>query len=904
MVTGEGLLALVAAIEPWVALALAAMLVAVGADAFLAARDEPARPPLDAPMSVRTERLLLAVVLVLGIAVRVVGWRSALTPAWWFSEVAVLPIDQWLHDGTLWEIWRRQLGATRIDVAYQATAVLPLLAGLQHLLGPRFGLSVLAGAIMGALAIVLAWALGRRMRSQAFGLAFAALVAFSPLQLMWSRLSAMCTEAIVHVLLAMLVGWIAGRRGSWLLAALAGLIAWTSFQQYYAARVSVPLALVALLAGAQRSLRLGRGVALVLVAGLAFGLTQRAVHQVTFAGGFWPTYREYVGNKGEQSLVELVQRNRDPVVHEARTTLTNYFTVRRTGWGSDVRRAGPENGGLCLVPIALLGLVGLAAVCRRLRRQWPWLAMAALGLALPALSATTARRMLVFDLAWCAFAAHGLLAVLDGVGRRFTRAARARAAVAAVLALAVWSTIATLGASAAMSPKFGEHIPFGDAGFGDVLSCKRCLEAARGWQRDIADGAFVVLFDNDAVRENRTSPGGLPAYGKIAALAAGSTRRFVEAYALMGNWDIEPPDIGTMFDSWRHSFADELATRIEHAAPSRIVWHFERATTWERWLAERLRDAGGELETFSTPLGPRGGIRVTTPWSRHEAALAVIRELAIGPGQPEPACFRLEPRPTDVGFGPVFLLATDDAGLDRPPEWLIGSWSDHRWGTYRFTTGPTPIGVHMMRVPNAFRRVWLLGTHGELTSVDLPSQRAQDYPTFFPALQSGLDCGAHVDGHWWAIEPMTGKLLSTHEAIRAVPKGPWIGIAARGANELVLASAAQEVLVYDLDRKVEVVRFPARVSPSVRDTVDECTPIAVGADWVGLVNLRTSVMSVYDWGGRDLGTSRLGTLVPGNRGLSTIGGAGHYLGVSSGPIVRTFELRVDSACAAKQTATR
>jgi hypothetical protein len=902
MTTGQAWLALAATAEPWIALVLALVVAVAGIDALRAGRGRRARPSLDAAIPRRTERWLLAALLVLATVVRVVGWQSALTPAWWFSEVAVLPVDEMLRGGTFWTTWHRQLLATKIDVAYEATAVLPVLAGLQGLLGPRFGLSVLAGAVMGMLAVLLAWALGRRMRSQAFGLALAALVAFSPMQLMWSRLSAMCTEAVVHVLAAMLVGYLAGRRGSLLLAVVTGLVAWTSFQQYYAARVSVPLAVVAMLAGAQRSLRLGRGLMLVLTAGLAFGLVHRAVHHVTFAGSFWPSYQAYVGNKGEQSLLELVERNRDNVLHEARTALANYFTVRRTTWRGDVRVPGPQNGGLCLLPTALLGVVGVLAVCRRFRRQWPWLVVAALGLALPALSATTARRLLVFDLAWCAFAAHGLLAVVDGLGRRFAHRARAWAAVAIVLLTATWSTVAVFASSAATAATFGEHIPFGDAGFGDVVSCKRCLEAARGWQRDVADGGFVVLFDNDAVRENRTSPGGLPAYGKIAALAAGARDRFVEAYALMGNFDLEPPQVGTMFDAASRSFADELAARIERAAPRRIVWHFERPTTWERWLAGRLRAAGGELETFPTALAPHDGIRVTTPWERRADALGILRDLAAG--STTPACFRLSPQPTSIGAGPVFLLGTDDTGLERPPEWLIGSWGEHRYGTYGLSTTSTPIGVHLVTVPSVFRRVWLLGAHGDLTAVDLPSMRSQIFPTFFPGLKAGLDCAAYVGGHWWAIEPLTGRLVSTHEAARSLSTRPWIGVAAGPAGELVLAAADQQILVYDPARRSEIARFPARVAPAVRDTVDECTPIAVGTDWIGVANLRASVLSVYDHAGRDLGTARLDHLVPGTRGLSTIGGAGHYLGVASGQIVRTFELRIEPTCAAKDTASR
>src|SRR5262249_21198039 len=152
----------------------------------------------------------------------------------------------------------------------------------------------------------------------------------------------------------------------------------------------------------------------------------------------------------------------------------------------------------------------------------------------------------------------------------------------------------------------------------------------------------------------------------------------------------------------------------------------------ERWLAGRLRAAGGELETFPTALSPHDGIRVTTPWEGREAALAVIREIATGlePASPS-ACFRLDGRASGAGFGMVLLLATDETGLDGPPGWLAASWGDHGYGRYRFSAWPTPIGAHMVRPSNDLRRVLLLGTGGEVTSVDLPSLESQVLPPAF-----------------------------------------------------------------------------------------------------------------------------------------------------------------------------
>ena len=122
----------------------------------------------------------------------------------------------------------RRLRTTTVLGPHDAGLVLPVLVALQTLVGPRFGLPVLCGAVFGTLSVVLAWALGRRMRSAAFGLAFAALVACSPLEVTWSRLSGFVVAATTHVLLALLVGWECGRRGSVLLALVAGLVAWAT----------------------------------------------------------------------------------------------------------------------------------------------------------------------------------------------------------------------------------------------------------------------------------------------------------------------------------------------------------------------------------------------------------------------------------------------------------------------------------------------------------------------------------------------------------------------------------------------------------------------------------------------------------------------------------------------------
>jgi hypothetical protein len=204
--------------------------------------------------------------------------------------------------------------------------------------------------------------------------------------------------------------------------------------------------------------------------------------------------------------------------------------LRRTDWDREtpIGLLGIQHGGLWIVPFALLGIVGVLSTLRHVRRQWLWLALAGAGLGLPALSTMTARRVLIFDVAWCAFAAHGLFALIDLLAVRATPSTRRRLATLLVTVVAAWSIGAVFALNAALPRGAGQQIPFGDAGFGDGVTCLRCLDAAHGWKAEMNDGAFIVLFDNDVPRENRTSPGGLVAYGKIATLVAGTPGRIAK----------------------------------------------------------------------------------------------------------------------------------------------------------------------------------------------------------------------------------------------------------------------------------------------------------------------------------------------------------------------------------------
>ena len=57
-----------------------------------------------------------------------VGWDAAWTPAFWFSEVSTLHVDQWTRVGTLWSHWMDDLRSTTVVHPHDADTVyvLPL----------------------------------------------------------------------------------------------------------------------------------------------------------------------------------------------------------------------------------------------------------------------------------------------------------------------------------------------------------------------------------------------------------------------------------------------------------------------------------------------------------------------------------------------------------------------------------------------------------------------------------------------------------------------------------------------------------------------------------------------------------------------------------------------------------
>jgi len=854
-------------------------------------------------LSGRREAALAFVVLAVAILTRTL-WYAGETPRFWFSETATLQSAAALSQGTVWQQWKTALGRTQVNWMHESALMMPVAVAMQAVLGPSLHLQLFVGAFWGVLAVVLAWLVGRAARSPEFGLAFGLLVAASPLQIAWSRLGGLHIGGNAHVLLALWLGYLAGKRGSVLVAVLAGVTAWASVYHYYSARLALPLAFIGLVAGAYAARQhVGRTVGLVAAAALSLAAAFFVLSADASLSAFWPEYLGYVGNRGTPDVLGLAREMLQALRAELSLALWLYFWRDRalTEPVTGLALLRPAIGGLCLLPVAALGIVGVVVAVRRIRRDGIWLALAVLGLLVPCFSKCTARRFLVFDLGWCALAAVGLLALLDAARVR-APARRAVLTTALGVALAAYGLALLLALDARIAPHYPSVIPFGESGFSDGMTCRGCSRRAIRWQSDIALGSFVVVFDGDPYRENPTSPGGLPVYGKIAALAAGRPESFVDYYSLVANADSQPPRPGPIHEPDVDEVA-YLTSLLDRTRPDTIRWHFAQPSEWERWLAEQLAAAGGELRVLDDPRlavaelkEPDPAIEVTTPWARRDDALAVLRRLA------EPrsvrGCVRLDKvAATEIDSVPLVMTAVSAGEL------AIGTWSGVTCRGHRVVL-PNPVAlaagsdlpsptVHILTRYGA-HIVWDPATTGPAPPGTVP---------FAPLI--GLGCGALVNGAWWVVDPVHGRVAVPDNTTWHPPDGRWTGIASDGAGRVVLGSADQWLHVFDLATHREVVRFPASVPQSVRVSFGECTPIVTGDGWIATFDHLRSRLAVYDPRGLPLRVVRLDELLglP-THGISALEATGSELAIAAGPshTVWTLRLRMAECSAAAGTA--
>jgi len=894
--------------------AMAGVCVLVAAALFLRVvklrRGSPARPtaPADS-LTVRAEITLLILVLLGAAAVRTVGYAGEHQPQWWFSQVTALWLDRMLHRGGLLAQWLQLVqgpaqGAetTQLSWTHTSALMLPVAALFQVALGPSFHLPLLIGCFWALLTIAAAWFVGRAMVSRSFGVCFAAFIAASPLQIAWSRIGTIVLGAGLHVLCVL---WLCHRAlagGRVRFALFAAVAAWATLYNYLAARMAIPLAMVAMAVGhVDERVPIRRRVWLTTVFLLAFGLLVAAPWGADMWKVLWPRYPDAVGSRGERTLGELAASAALLARVHGPSVLESYFWARRAAPPGKLEGMdwGMASGGLCFVPVTLLGLVGLLATLKAWRRRLVWLAFAVMSLAIPCLSGPTARRLLVFDIAWCALASFGVLTLLRspwlaGLSPRALRLAMGTFFV--TLGAWAFTTVTALDAALPADPR--AVIPLAESGFGDGRTCLGCMKVAEEWRNELARNTVVVLFDADPERENRTSPAGLAAYAKLAALQAERPGHFIDYYALAQNYDVEPPLIGPVYDPWKTDARSFLASRVESAQAEEILWHFERPTQWERWLADRLAAGGAPVVTLErpslvalpwnfgdmplTPLGLEAGehpIQVRTAWPQRREKIEAVAEL-VESTPPGSDCIRLERIRTDA-FDQVAFLLEGHGEKGAVSEWAVAS-VNAVWYRGAASDSFAPVVLAWPSASDELHVLSRYGTHHIHERGSVPTM-VEASPGSAPI---GRNCAALVGGAWWMVDPVSGRLSTSGLPASPLPEGRWVGVARDGEYRLVLAGADQEITVMDMRSGKTVRKFPAVVPPSRHLLFGECAQVAAGDGWVATFNPFSAGLHIYDIhdaSGTELAAvdlARVLGLQP--REITAVRGTGEYVGVAHG----------------------
>ena len=897
-----------ATVERGISVLVAGMTVAIGVRAVW--RGVPAaRVPLRLGPS--AERAAMGVVVAWVLVTRLVGSTSPQQPRVYYAQASVVFIADALAAGDPGRRWLAQLRNTQVLMEHESPIQAPVAAVLQRVLGPSIELPTFIGAFWGLLAVILAWRLGRVIESPAFGVVFAALVAISPLQLAWARIGGIHIGAPAAVLFALWTGWLVGSRGGALAALLLGLVAWSSVYFYFAARVGMVLAPVALWSSWLRSGRGGGRLAWLLAwVVIGLGACMLLAGAGTSGHSLWPTVQGYVGTRGETGLRDWIASVASVARAQLRLSLSSYFwrdrvapvVLQVTGfpshWTGTLLQAGMSGGALVLLPVLLLGCVGLVRCVRHPRERVLWLVLAVAGAMPPLLSVPAARRYLVFDIGWCAFAAFGMLALVEsGLLPAATSSRRWGWAALVLAGVGVWSA-ATVAITWAVLPFQQAHIPFAESGFGDGSTCLGCIDTAREWQHEMDEGRMVVLVDSDVFRENRTMPGGLSLYGKTVALAARRPAFFFDYYAIASNFDEEPPRPGPVTPTPTDDVVRAIGARIEAAKPRAVVWWFSQPNAWERRLADVLTAAGSSRTTPAAR--PVWGadrstvavepIRVETPWGRRDAALGALRGFLDG--ESPPPCVRLQ-RVAAAHYGkPPLVLAPIDTAGDGPPHWAVGSFDMVEvWGGERAVMEPE--GLEYER-GNGGRRVHAVDLWGNARLwTEIGEERHAD-PAPGPR-PLGRDCVALHDERWWVVDPVAGTVHVAGNMPAAVPAGV-IGVTRLG-DQPVLATADQRLFVLDATAREIVRSFPATVAPARRFHFGECAMLAAGDGWVASLDQNRGLLFLYHGDGTPLGRLPLARSVGTEpRAVHAIRGNGDYLGVGHDLSVTTFRVVWDPAC--------
>ncbi len=812
-------------------------------------------------VSVRTEAICLVTILACSAVCRLIALASPLTPAYWDAAVNTLLVDQMMKGPGLRDTLRSLIAPFQgFSYFTHLAALLPLATLLQQVLGPSFELQGYIGAALGLASVFLAWAFGRVHRGPLFGLLFAGFTSVSLAQLLWSRIGGTYLGGIPHVLLVALLGFEAGRRNNVVYGLLGGLVGWLCLYNHYQARVCLPVLYVAVLAGAVRRPRPFRAI---VVQGAVVSLVLACIYAKVAHGGFrgtvWPEMGGDVGNQGEATLRELIEKNLGPSTARLRECLKTMFVAYRgldkVGWGW-----GLERGGMLLAPAIVFGLVGLLVSLRRMIRELLPLAITFFGLAIAVLSEAQTRKLLIFDLGWNLLATAGLYEVLRHrlLGPR--RGARFWLAGGLAYALAAAWGFAAIGVTTLRAGTL--DMPFRQFSlslFGDAFDAPRTFRVAKLWENWMRQGFTVVFVNTDNGSNNFAT------YGGIAALAAGRTRYFQPFYPLDSSSTLPHGDLFENFGRDRPAPA-LLGPLVAPPGARGTVWWFERPTRFDQWLIEQLTAPGGTAERWPPGMDdPRWAMSsyVVLEGPAVAGALDALTVLDLRHDGGGDLCLELAKIETRRLPSP-----TVNAVVRVPSEGTAGTWATiANEGVYSGDRLERTANRAIAASPADGDGLAVLDEHGlEIRISAAPPEglriAGMRAPPGIQIGRVGANCAARVGDDWWVVDPVRGSLHGPSPT-DWLPARPWAGIAADGTGHLILASADQHLTVArPATREIERT-FPAHVWESFRlFDFGSCSVIRSLDGYVASFALNNSLVALYTMSGEEVSTLRLTDAMP------------------------------------------
>ncbi|HLY38941.1 MAG TPA: hypothetical protein VKU61_12945, partial [Candidatus Binatia bacterium] len=744
-----------------------------------------------------------------------------------------------------------------------SAALLPVATVAQRVLGPSLELQGYIGAVFGVTGIGLAWLFGRVYRGPLFGVMFAGLLSTSLVELLWSRLGGTYLGGIPHVLAVLVLGFVAGRRNNVFAAILAGALTWLSLYNHYTARACFPLLYVAIAAGAVHRRR--PLVAIVVQSAVVTAVMVGAylwLHDGSLRATLWPTMGGDVGNQGETTFRQLVERNWDASRNRFWKCIDIMFVSGRGGrggrWGW-----GLDAGGMLLAPAIVLGGLGVGFGLWGMTRNFLPLAVAGVGLALAVLSEAEARKLVIFDLGWHFLAALGLYGLVHRISGWRQRNAVVLVAAAAYAIAGAWGFAAV---TAPARRAGGLDLPFEQFSFptlGDAFDPPRTLPVAKAWETWMRRGFAVVYVRSDSVAANNQAT-----YGVIAALGAGRPGWFLSLYDL--DWGRANAEVRSLSDTFggEKPFSDAIQGLVRELGARGLVWWFERPTPWDDWLIGQLQ--AHRAPAWRWPAGADGGraSRATTyvvvENDRLHDTMAALDALDVPRERAGDVCINLEPPthwhlPTPLVDGAVRVRRTG-----KPDEWLF-PWGSRLYARDR----QIPIDERIIGTWSTDAELRVLDARGIETVFRVDEHSVERTGAPLRGLPPGgapvlsANCATRVGSRWWALDPATGRVV-TDGPTDWIPSRPWIGIASDGTDRVFLASADQQIAVLTPATQTVESIFPARVwqwfNPYA--VFGSCAALGFVDGYVASFGMNNRLLALYSTDGDEVAVTRLPPLDP------------------------------------------